>query len=123
MPPPRRRKAQNDPLAILTQIALLQLGFYAAAAVLITFSALAAGWKLSPDLFLDWRSVRTDAATGWTLALCWILVAGVILGMWACRWRELQPIEFGFGRAAEVEMSLLGNTGRESGGVEREGGG
>ncbi|KAI7350231.1 hypothetical protein KC320_g5582 [Hortaea werneckii] len=75
---PRRRRpprpgalADLAPLRILTQIAVLQTCYYAIALVLIVFTAFVAGQHPNPGLLLDWRNVRSDVTTGWTLALCW----------------------------------------------------
>lgn len=77
---PRRRRpprpgalADLSPLRILTQIVVLQVSYYAAAAILILFTALVAGQKPSLDLLLDWHNLRGDVTTGWTLGLCWLL--------------------------------------------------
>ncbi|KAF2717395.1 hypothetical protein K431DRAFT_193604, partial [Polychaeton citri CBS 116435] len=149
-PPRPGALADLAPLRILTQIALLQLFYYAIAALLIVFTTFVAGQKPSLALVLDWHQVRGDVTTGWTLALCWMLDAlvtvipillliarsklvpdfavtihvlhlitttfytrslpttfywwlvqacsaglMVALGMWACQWRELQPLAFG----------------------------
>ena len=74
----RRRRASTpptlaSPLRILTQIALLQLAYYACGTALILFTALVAGTPFSPALVLSWRAVRGDTAVGWTLGLCWML--------------------------------------------------
>ena len=77
---PRRRRpprpgalADLSPTRILTQIVVLQLAYYACAAVLIIFTALVAGKEISTDLLLSWRSLRGDTAVGWTLGLVWVL--------------------------------------------------
>jgi len=77
---PRRRRpprpgalADLSPTRILTQIVLLQLAYYACAAVLIVFTAIVAGKEVSLDLLLNWRSLRGDTTVGWTLGLVWIL--------------------------------------------------
>lgn len=77
--PRRRRPARPGALAdlaprrILTQIALLQVLYYAVAGSLIAFSTLVAGKRVTPDLLFSWRAVRGDVTTGWTLALCWMM--------------------------------------------------
>lgn len=77
---PRRRRpprpgalADLAPRRILTQIALLQLAYYATAAVLIVFTALVAGTDVSLDLLLSWRPLRGDITVGWMLGLVWML--------------------------------------------------
>jgi hypothetical protein len=77
---PRRRRpprpgalADLSPTRILTQIVLLQLAYYACAAVLIVFTAIVAGKEVSTDLLLNWRSLRGDTTVGWTLGLVWVL--------------------------------------------------
>jgi len=77
---PRRRRpprpgalADLSPTRILAQIVLLQLAYYACAAVLIVFTAIVAGKEVSLDLLLSWRSLRGDTTVGWTLGLVWVL--------------------------------------------------
>lgn len=77
---PRRRRpprpgalADLAPLRIFTQIVILQLAYYACAAVLIVFTALVAGKEVSLDLLLSWKSLRGDNTVGWTLGLIWML--------------------------------------------------
>jgi hypothetical protein len=67
--------ADLAPLRILTHIALLQISYYFVAAVLIVFVTLTAGGDISAGRVFDWRLVRSDVTTGWTLALCWMLDA------------------------------------------------
>ncbi|KAH8727115.1 integral membrane protein S linking to the trans Golgi network-domain-containing protein [Phaeosphaeriaceae sp. PMI808] len=154
---PRRRRpprpgalADLSPTRILAQIVLLQLAYYACAAVLIVFTAIVAGKEVSTDLLFNWRSLRGDTTVGWTLGLVWVLnglICAVFIllliarsklvldfaltvhfihlvvtslyshaipanllwwalqicsatvmtsvGVWACQWRELKPINFG----------------------------
>ncbi|KAF2252714.1 hypothetical protein BU26DRAFT_517287 [Trematosphaeria pertusa] len=154
---PRRRRpprpgalADLSPTRILSQIIVLQLAYYACAAVLILFTALVAGKEISTDLLFSWRSLRGDTTVGWTLGLVWVLnsltcaifillliarsklvldfaltihfihlivtslyshaiptnlfwwalqicsaALMTSLGVWACQWRELRPINFG----------------------------
>ena len=79
MPPRRRRPPRPgaltdlSPLRILGQILILQLAFYACAAVLIVFTALVAGRGVTLDLVFGWRSLRGDITVGWMLGLCWLL--------------------------------------------------
>jgi len=156
MVPRRRRPARPGaladlaPLRILTQIVLLQLGYYFSAMILIVFTSLTSGNHPDASLLFDWHSLRGDITEGWTLGLCWILTAPVSavllivliarsklvpdfaitthlidliatslftkaipsnifwwlvrasssaimisLGIWGCRYRELQPMSFG----------------------------
>ncbi|KAF2685753.1 hypothetical protein K458DRAFT_364746 [Lentithecium fluviatile CBS 122367] len=159
---PRRRRpprpgalADLSPTRILSQIIVLQLAYYACAAVLILFTALVFGREVNTDLLFSWRSLRGDTTVGWTLGLVWVLnsltcvvfillliarsklvldfaltihfihlivtslyshgipsnffwwalqlcsmVVMTFLGVWACRWRELRPINFGTKAAA-----------------------
>lgn len=161
---PRRRRpprpgalADLSPTRILTQIVLLQLAYYACAAVLIVFTAIVAGKEVSIDLLLNWHSLRGDTTVGWTLGLVWVLnslICAIFIllliarsklvldfaltvhfihlvvtslyshsipanllwwmlqicsatvmtsvGVWACQWRELKPINFG-GKAASKQ--------------------
>jgi len=52
---------------------VLQVAFYACAAILILFTALVAGKEVSLDLLLSWRSLRGDVTVGWMLGLVWML--------------------------------------------------
>ncbi|KAF2121721.1 integral membrane protein S linking to the trans Golgi network-domain-containing protein [Lophiotrema nucula] len=77
---PRRRRpprpgalADLSPTRILSQIIVLQLAYYACAAILIIFTALVAGREIDTDLLLSWRSLRGDTTVGWTLGLVWVL--------------------------------------------------
>lgn len=72
-PPRPGALADLSPMRIATQIVLLQLAYYACAAVLIVFTALVAGKEISLDLLLDWETLRGDTTVGWTLGLVWIL--------------------------------------------------
>lgn len=76
---PARPGALKDlsPIRILTQIALLQLSYYVASAILIAFTTLVAGQEVNLDLLLSWRSLKGNVTTGWTLGLCWVL-GGVV---------------------------------------------
>jgi hypothetical protein len=67
--------ADLAPLRILTQIALLQLFYYGIAMVLIVFTTIVEGNHMTPGLLFDWRYLRGDVTTGWTLGLCWMLDA------------------------------------------------
>lgn len=81
MPRSRRKPARPGALAdlspsrILSQIAILQFCYYSAAVALIVFVTLVAGQHPNAGLVFDWRNLRADVTTGWTVALCWILVA------------------------------------------------
>lgn len=77
---PRRRRpprpgalADLAPLKILKNIVLLQLAYYATAAILIVFTALVAGKDVSLDLLLGWRPLRGDVTMGWMLGFVWML--------------------------------------------------
>lgn len=85
---PRRRRppragalADLQPLKIASQMALLQALFYAAALVLMLFTALVAGFAFSADMVLGWASVRGDTARGWLLALVWLLDGGMCVAL------------------------------------------
>lgn len=81
MPRSRRKPARPGALAdlspsrIAAQIAILQFSYYSAAVALIVFVTLVAGQHPDTSLIFDWHSLRADVTTGWTVALCWILVA------------------------------------------------
>lgn len=74
---PPRPGALSDlaPLRILRKILLLQASYYVSAIVLIVFTVLVAGNRISPDLLLNWRTLRGDTTVGWMLALVWLLNA------------------------------------------------
>jgi hypothetical protein len=72
-PPRPGALADLSPTRILSQIVLLQLAYYACAAVLIVFTAIVAGQKPSADLLFNWDSLRGDTTVGWTLGLVWVL--------------------------------------------------
>jgi hypothetical protein len=77
---PRRRRpprpgalADLSPTRILSQIVILQIAYYACAAVLILFTALVFGSEINSDLLFSWHSLRGDTTVGWTLGLVWVL--------------------------------------------------
>ncbi|KAI5291650.1 hypothetical protein KEM52_000106 [Ascosphaera acerosa] len=134
---------------------VLQLAYYACAALLLLFTTVVAGTRFSADLVFSWRPIRSDTTMGWMYSFIWLLNAlpsviflllfvarsklvpdfaltihlvhavvvslyshgvprsllwwclqvvssGAMIGfgMWACQWRELQPISFGGGGGA-----------------------
>lgn len=177
-PPRPGALADLSPSRILKQIALLQFFYYGVAIVLIVFTTFVAGRHPDTKAILDWRELRGDVTTGWTLALCWLLgslitvipillliarsklvpdfaltihfihlivtslyahripntlywwlvqaasaALMVSLGMWACQWRELQPMAFGGKGKARAqdegeghEMGNLRGAGRDGAG-------
>ncbi|MDA4133144.1 MAG: SYS1 family protein [Thaumarchaeota archaeon] len=83
---PRRRRPPRSgaltelpPLRILGQIAALQALFYAAALVLMLFTALVAGTSFTLDLVLGWSAVRGDTTQGWLMAFVWVLAGGLFM--------------------------------------------
>jgi hypothetical protein len=72
-PPRPGALADLSPSRILKQIALLQFFYYGVAIVLIVFTTFVAGRHPDAKAILDWRELRGDVTTGWTLALCWLL--------------------------------------------------
>ena len=72
-PPRPGALADLSPSRILKQMALLQLFYYGVAIVLIVFTTFVAGRHPDAKAILDWRELRGDVTTGWTLALCWLL--------------------------------------------------
>ncbi|KAM4064573.1 integral membrane protein S linking to the trans golgi network domain-containing protein [Hirsutella rhossiliensis] len=85
---PRRRRppragalSELQPVKIATQIATLQALFYAAAVVLMLFTALVAGMPFSLDLVFGWDRVRGDTTRGWLLALIWVLDGGLCMAV------------------------------------------
>ncbi|OLN97706.1 Protein SYS1 [Colletotrichum chlorophyti] len=85
---PRRRKpprpgalADLPPLRIASQIAALQALYYAAALVLMLFTALVAGTGFTMDLVFGWESVRGDTTQGWLGAFVWVLDGGFCMAV------------------------------------------
>jgi hypothetical protein len=88
-PPRPGALADLSPSRIIKQIALLQLSYYGVAIVLIVFTTFVAGRHPDTKAILDWRELRGDVTTGWTLALCWLL--GSLITYVACydRWQHI----------------------------------
>ncbi|KAK2034822.1 hypothetical protein LX32DRAFT_578511 [Colletotrichum zoysiae] len=85
---PRRRKpprpgalADLPPLRIASQIAALQGLYYAAALVLMVFTALVAGTGFTLDLVFGWEAVRGDTTQGWLGAFVWVLDGGLCMAV------------------------------------------
>ncbi|KAK1574161.1 integral membrane protein S linking to the trans Golgi network-domain-containing protein [Colletotrichum navitas] len=85
---PRRRKpprpgalADLQPLRIASQIAALQGLYYAAALVLMVFTALVAGSGFTLDLVFGWEAVRGDTTQGWLGAFVWVLDGGLCMAV------------------------------------------
>ncbi|PHH67838.1 hypothetical protein CDD83_6378 [Cordyceps sp. RAO-2017] len=83
---PRRRRppragalSELQPVKIAGQMAALQALFYAAALVLMLFTALVAGMPFRLDLVLGWEGVRGDTTRGWLLAFVWLLDGGLCM--------------------------------------------
>lgn len=74
-PPRPGALADLRPWNILSQMLLLQAFYYAIALILIVFTTFVAGKHPAPGQIFDWRNVRGDVTTGWTLGLCWMLDA------------------------------------------------
>ncbi|KAF2760688.1 hypothetical protein EJ05DRAFT_507947 [Pseudovirgaria hyperparasitica] len=72
-PPRPGALADLAPLRIITQIAILQIGYYVSAATLILFTALVMATPINLDLLFSWRSLRSDITVGWMLGLVWML--------------------------------------------------
>ncbi|ETI29522.1 hypothetical protein G647_01975 [Cladophialophora carrionii CBS 160.54] len=189
MPRPRRKPPRSGaltelpPLKILRSILVLQLWYYTTFFIFAVFVSLVLGQEFSPDLVLDWRSVRGDNTLGWTVGfLCvvngfvtvipilifisrsklvpdfaltlhfinllvtsfytgaiptnllwWGLEAAsaalmIVTGVWACRYREMQPISFGTPATKKTvnpagdpangsAEPLMGNNGYEMGNI------
>jgi hypothetical protein len=81
-PPRPGALADLSPSRIMKQIALLQFFYYGVAIVLIIFTTFVAGRHPDTKAILDWRELRGDVTTGWTLALCWLL--GSLITYVAC---------------------------------------
>lgn len=78
-PPRPGALSELPPLKILSQIAALQGLYYAAALVLMLFTALVAGSKFSIDLIFGWDAVRGDTTQGWLMGFIWVLDGGVLM--------------------------------------------
>lgn len=83
---PRRRRPPRSgaltelpPLRILRQIAALQALYYAAALVLMLFTALVSGRGFKPELVLGWEAVRGDTTQGWLNGFMWVLDGGLFM--------------------------------------------
>lgn len=63
---------------------LLQVFYYMAAIVLIVFTTFVAGRHPDPAIIFDWREVRGDVTTGWTLGLCWVLAGLITYALKSC---------------------------------------
>jgi hypothetical protein len=88
-PPRPGALADLSPSRIIKQIALLQFFYYGVAIVLIVFTTFVAGRHPDTKAILDWRELRGDVTTGWTLALCWLL--GSLITYVACYDRRQPP--------------------------------
>ncbi|KAJ8612792.1 hypothetical protein MRB53_037263 [Persea americana] len=81
MPRSRRKPARPgalrdlSPSKILSQIAILQVSYYFAAMILLVFITLVSGQHPNAGLIFDWRNLRADITSGWTIGLCWMLVS------------------------------------------------
>ncbi|KAL2127309.1 hypothetical protein VTI74DRAFT_10939 [Chaetomium olivicolor] len=80
-PPRPGALAELPPLKILSQIAALQGLYYAAALVLMLFTALVAGTKFSMDLVFGWDAVRGDTTQGWLAGFIWVLDGGLVMAV------------------------------------------
>jgi len=64
-------------LKIAGQIVALQALYYAAALILMLFTALVSGRGFSADLIFGWDAVRGDTTQGWLISFVWILDGGL----------------------------------------------
>lgn len=78
-PPRAGALTELPPLKILSQMAILQAVYYAAALVLMLFTALVYGRAFSLDLLFGWQSVRGDTTQGWLTAFVWLLDGGLVV--------------------------------------------
>lgn len=79
-PPRPGALSELRPLRILTQIAVLQAIWYAAAIVLQFFNCIASGMCFSfRDLVLGWEAVRGDTTQGFVVGMGWVLDGGVVM--------------------------------------------
>lgn len=63
----------QSPLRLFKQILILQVIYYVMAVVLICFSYLVGGEKVSFKTILSWEPIRFDTTWGWTLCMLWLL--------------------------------------------------
>jgi protein SYS1 len=68
-PPRSGALTELPPLKILRSILVLQLWYYTTFLILAVFTSLVLGQNFSPDLVLDWKSVRGDTTLGWTVGV------------------------------------------------------
>ncbi|KLU85131.1 hypothetical protein MAPG_04162 [Magnaporthiopsis poae ATCC 64411] len=80
-PPRAGALTELPPLKILSQMAILQAVYYAAALVLMLFTALVYGRAFSLDLLFGWQSVRGDTTQGWLTAFVWLLDGGLVVAL------------------------------------------
>jgi hypothetical protein len=85
-PPRPGALADLSPSRIVKQIVFLQFSYYGVAIILIIFTTFVAGRHPNAKAIFDWRELRGDVTTGWTLALCWLL--GSLITYVACRGRS-----------------------------------
>ncbi len=78
-PPRSGALTELPPLKILGQMAALQALYYAAALVLMLFTALVSGRAFALDLVFGWEAVRGDTTQGWLLAFVWLLDGGFFM--------------------------------------------
>lgn len=78
-PPRAGALTELPPLKIASQIATLQLLYYAVALILMLFTALVSGLGFSLGLVFGWESVRGDTTRGWLMAFVWVLDGGLCM--------------------------------------------
>lgn len=66
-----------DPLLIISQIICLQTLYYSTLCFILLFLDILLGYTVSLDQVLLFEEVRFDTATGWGVALAYILTAGM----------------------------------------------
>ena len=74
-PPPPGALADLPPTRLLLQIVSLQSSYYLTLGILLLFTSLVAGRPFNLGLLFSWHSLRGDTATGYILAVVWLLNA------------------------------------------------
>ncbi|KAI6380635.1 hypothetical protein MCOR25_001571 [Pyricularia grisea] len=80
-PPRAGALTELPPLKIISQMAILQVSYYAAALVLMVFTALVYGKKFSMEWLFGWEPVRGDTTMGWLMAFTWLVDGALVVSL------------------------------------------
>lgn len=80
-PPRAGALTELAPLKIISQMAILQVAYYAAALVLLVFTALVYGNSFSMEWLFGWEPVRGDTTQGWLMAFAWLIDGTLIVSL------------------------------------------